>query len=189
MLRNVEIRSPFMDYRLVEFGKSLPDEYIFCDNQPKAILRQILENRGYKIDSFGKKIGFSIIWFFAKRTWNRRRLRRSFSRKSRTLSQSFVCNKKKISQKIFTECMMKNQNQYFSGEKLIGDDFSKEKIIRWFKEEEQAYSNLTLSKKEKYEYEYKKLNEICGFRLYLNFLFQKTLYVGLVVLLVMRFFQ
>lgn len=60
---------------------------------------------------------------------------------------------------------MKNQNHYFSGEKLIGDDFSKEKIIRWFKEEEQAYSNLRLSKKEKYEYEYKKLNEICGFRL------------------------
>lgn len=67
MLNHIETRSPFMDYRLVEFGKSLPDEFLFYRGRTKSILRTILESRGFKESDFGPKVGFTanydkILW-------------------------------------------------------------------------------------------------------------------------------
>jgi asparagine synthase (glutamine-hydrolysing) len=59
MLNHVETRSPFMDYRLVEFGRSLPDEILFHKGRTKSILRTILESRGFNDSDFGPKIGFT----------------------------------------------------------------------------------------------------------------------------------
>lgn len=59
MLNHIETRSPFMDYRLVELGKSLPDEILFYRGRTKSILRTILESRGFKESDFGPKIGFT----------------------------------------------------------------------------------------------------------------------------------
>lgn len=59
MLNHIETRSPFMDYRLVEFGKFLPDEILFHQGRTKSILRTILESRGFKESDFGPKIGFT----------------------------------------------------------------------------------------------------------------------------------
>jgi asparagine synthase (glutamine-hydrolysing) len=59
MLNHIETRSPFMDYRLVEFGRSLPDVMLFHQGRTKSILRTILESRGFKDTDFGPKIGFT----------------------------------------------------------------------------------------------------------------------------------
>lgn len=59
MLNHVETRSPFLDYRLVEFGRALPDEILFHQGRTKSILRTILESRGFKKSDFGPKIGFT----------------------------------------------------------------------------------------------------------------------------------
>lgn len=59
MLNQIETRSPFMDYRLVEFARSLPDEILFHQGRTKAIIRTILESRGFKESDFGPKVGFT----------------------------------------------------------------------------------------------------------------------------------
>lgn len=59
MLNHVETRSPFMDYRLVEFGRSLPDNILFHRGRSKSILRALLESRGFKDSDFGPKVGFT----------------------------------------------------------------------------------------------------------------------------------
>lgn len=59
MLNHIETRSPFMDYRLVEFGRSLSDEILFHQGRTKSILRTILNSRGFKDSDFGPKIGFT----------------------------------------------------------------------------------------------------------------------------------
>ncbi len=59
MLNHIETRSPFMDYRLVELGRSLSDDFLFQDGKTKSILRTILEQRGFKESDFGPKIGFT----------------------------------------------------------------------------------------------------------------------------------
>lgn len=59
MLNKIETRSPFMDYRLIELAKALPDEILFYGGKSKAILRAILESRGFSDSDFGPKIGFT----------------------------------------------------------------------------------------------------------------------------------
>ena len=59
MLNQIETRSPFMDYRLVELGRSLTDRVLFSKGRTKSILRTILESRGFKESDFGPKIGFT----------------------------------------------------------------------------------------------------------------------------------
>lgn len=61
MSASVESRSPFMDYRVVEFLKDLPLKYKFSEIGNKAILREILKK--YKkeyIYKNKKKIGFGL---------------------------------------------------------------------------------------------------------------------------------
>jgi asparagine synthase (glutamine-hydrolysing) len=60
MLHSVESRLPFLDYRLVEFGVSLPDEYKIRDGATKAIVREGL--RGVLPEAIANrhdKIGFA----------------------------------------------------------------------------------------------------------------------------------
>lgn len=44
MAYSVEVRSPFLDYRVVEFARSLPVEYRFKRGRQKRILKDILKN-------------------------------------------------------------------------------------------------------------------------------------------------
>jgi len=60
MLHSVESRLPFLDYRLVEFGVSLPDEYKIRDGATKAVVREGL--RGVLPDAIiarHDKVGFA----------------------------------------------------------------------------------------------------------------------------------
>jgi len=59
MLNGIETRSPFMDYRLVEFGLALPDRICFHGGESKAVIKQILKNRGFQDSDFGVKVGFT----------------------------------------------------------------------------------------------------------------------------------
>ena len=60
MSQSLESRSPFMDYRVVEFIKALPMEYKVNEIGSKAILREILKkyNKDY-IYTNRKKMGFA----------------------------------------------------------------------------------------------------------------------------------
>lgn len=60
MAYSVEIRSPFLDYRLVELARKLPMNFKFRDNKTKRILKDILSNY-IPEDVFNlPKSGFSI---------------------------------------------------------------------------------------------------------------------------------
>ena len=43
MANSVEARSPFLDYQLVEYALSLPDEFKYRHNQTKYIFKKSLE--------------------------------------------------------------------------------------------------------------------------------------------------
>ena len=53
-------------------------------------------------------------------------------------------------------------SEYFSGSKLIGDDFNDAEIQEWFEQEKNAYVSL-IDTRESYHYEYHALNDVCGF--------------------------
>ncbi len=53
--------------------------------------------------------------------------------------------------------------EYFSGEKLYGDDFSFERIKQWYDEEAEGYANLGSKDKDSYSYGYHMMNQIHGF--------------------------
>ena len=62
------------------------------------------------------------------------------------------------------EFIMHDQEQYFSGKKLLGDDYKEHEILKWFKEEKEAWVDLINSeKKTSYDYEYHEINKICAF--------------------------
>lgn len=48
--------------------------------------------------------------------------------------------------------------EYFSGNKLYGDDFGLTEIEQWFEDEKEGYANLGASNKEQYAYVYHQLN-------------------------------
>ncbi|MGC6428954.1 MAG: asparagine synthase (glutamine-hydrolyzing) [Flavobacteriales bacterium] len=62
MAHSVEVRSPFLDYRIIEFARQLPVSYRYSSekNQRKKILRDILENYIPKEMFTQPKSGFSI---------------------------------------------------------------------------------------------------------------------------------
>jgi asparagine synthase (glutamine-hydrolysing) len=45
MLASLEVRVPFLDHRIVEFGLSLPAEYKICNKKNKLILREAYVDR------------------------------------------------------------------------------------------------------------------------------------------------
>jgi SAM-dependent methyltransferase len=57
-----------------------------------------------------------------------------------------------------------NIEKYFSGLKLIGDDFNEEEIQQWYEQEKNAYVEL-IDSREKYSYKYHALNMACGFKI------------------------
>ncbi len=60
MAHSLEARSPFLDYRLMEYGYSLPAAIKFHDFQRKAILKKIAGSYFSKSFIYRKKQGFSI---------------------------------------------------------------------------------------------------------------------------------
>ncbi len=55
-------------------------------------------------------------------------------------------------------------SEYFSGEKLYGDDFSIEEIEVWYEDEKEGYANLGARNRHSYQYSYNALNWFHGFR-------------------------
>jgi hypothetical protein len=55
-------------------------------------------------------------------------------------------------------------NEYLSGRKLFGDDFSADQIERWYEEEREGYASLGASDRAAYRYEYHAMNEGFGFK-------------------------
>ena len=60
MAYSVEVRSPFLDYRIVEYARSLPVSYRYQKNNRKRILKDILEEYIPKAVFDQPKKGFSI---------------------------------------------------------------------------------------------------------------------------------
>jgi SAM-dependent methyltransferase len=54
-------------------------------------------------------------------------------------------------------------NEYFTGEKLYGDDFTFLEIKDWFEKEKEGYFELGFNDKIAYEYNYNMINKIHGF--------------------------
>ena len=53
---------------------------------------------------------------------------------------------------------------YFSGQKLFGDDFTPERLMQWYRDEEDAYANLARTSGAPYIYTYHVINQRLGFR-------------------------
>ncbi|WP_440680923.1 asparagine synthase (glutamine-hydrolyzing) [Candidatus Pelagibacter sp. HIMB1623] len=60
MKNSIELRSPFLDYRLVELGLSVPKEYKIQNNKTKYILREIAKDWLPEEISKSKKKGFGV---------------------------------------------------------------------------------------------------------------------------------
>jgi asparagine synthase (glutamine-hydrolysing) len=83
MAYSVEIRSPFLDYRIIEFARNLPVSYRYLPGRKKRILRDILAEY-IPEDIFDQpKRGFSI----PIGTWIRKELREEFTA---NLSDNFL---------------------------------------------------------------------------------------------------
>lgn len=59
--------------------------------------------------------------------------------------------------------MVEDMSAYFSGEKLYGDDFTREQLVKWYEEEAEGYSGLVHETNKAYAYVYHELNKIYGF--------------------------
>jgi asparagine synthase (glutamine-hydrolysing) len=60
MYSSVEIRNPFLDYRIVEFARELPLSYRYLGKNRKIILKDILKNKLDKIKLNKLKKGFTV---------------------------------------------------------------------------------------------------------------------------------
>jgi asparagine synthase (glutamine-hydrolysing) len=58
MACSLEVREPFMDYRLIEFVLSLPNELKIDEGLSKFILRQAIPSLPDEIKYRGHKMGF-----------------------------------------------------------------------------------------------------------------------------------
>ncbi|MCW8856263.1 MAG: class I SAM-dependent methyltransferase [Kangiella sp.] len=69
-------------------------------------------------------------------------------------------------------------DEYFSGKKLYGNDFSEEEIKNWFIDEENGYYDLGAGNRDSYEYGYQALNCEYGFRHLPDGRFNRLLGIG-----------
>lgn len=76
------------------------------------------------------------------------------------------------------EKMQDNYEIYLRGEKLYGDDFSRTEIEKWFKDEEDAYYEMTKRQDSEYRYSYHALNWYHAFRFLSHHRFHHTLGFG-----------
>ncbi|MBT8315752.1 MAG: asparagine synthase (glutamine-hydrolyzing) [Maribacter sp.] len=83
MAYSVEVRSPFMDYRIVEFARALPISYRFTKRRKKKILRDILNEYIPEAVFDQPKSGFSI----PLGEWLRTDLKEEFQK---TISEDFL---------------------------------------------------------------------------------------------------
>lgn len=60
MAHSIELRSPFLDYELVNFALSIPGKYKVKNNEPKYILKRALEPILPKEVLYRKKMGFCL---------------------------------------------------------------------------------------------------------------------------------
>jgi asparagine synthase (glutamine-hydrolysing) len=60
MAVSIELRVPFLDHRMVEFGYSLPDKFKINKNQRKYLLKKVMENMLPHKIIFQKKKGFPV---------------------------------------------------------------------------------------------------------------------------------
>ena len=59
MGNSLEIRSPFLDYKLVEFVSSLPQNYKYTEGQPKYFMKQVVDGLVPEYIINGTKKGFT----------------------------------------------------------------------------------------------------------------------------------
>ncbi len=85
MAYSVEVRSPFMDHRIVEFARSLPVSYRYSNKRKKRILRDILKEYIPEAVFDQPKSGFSI----PLAEWIRTDLKKEFQEE---LNDSFLNN-------------------------------------------------------------------------------------------------
>jgi asparagine synthase (glutamine-hydrolysing) len=121
MAYSVEIRSPFLDYRIVEFARKLPLNYKFRDGSTKYILKDIL-SKYIPYDVFNNpKSGFSI----PIGKWLKTSLKDDFQS---TITNDFF-NTIPIIDKIFVNKMIK---EYFNYKSNIHDDTNTTYIWRLY---------------------------------------------------------
>lgn len=60
MYSSLEIRNPFLDYRIIEFARELPINFRFSKKKRKIILKEILKNKFDKIKLNKPKKGFTV---------------------------------------------------------------------------------------------------------------------------------
>jgi asparagine synthase (glutamine-hydrolysing) len=66
MGNSLEIRSPLLDYKLVEFVSGLPNTIKYKKNQPKYFLKEVLKGTVPDYILYGPKRGFAPPWNFIK---------------------------------------------------------------------------------------------------------------------------
>lgn len=74
--------------------------------------------------------------------------------------------------------MIENMSEYFSGIKLIGDDYSSTKLSEWYEDEKEGYANLGSKKRDSYQYPYHELNNLVSYRHIEDLHFKKVLGIG-----------
>jgi SAM-dependent methyltransferase len=60
--------------------------------------------------------------------------------------------------------MSEDLSVYFAGERLYGDDFTRDAIEKWFRDEEEGYASLGAGARQSYQYAYHQLNIHHGFK-------------------------
>ena len=73
---------------------------------------------------------------------------------------------------------MENLDDFLSGKRLYGDDFSQQEIEIWFQDEAEAYANLGSKNEQTYSYGYHELNKYHAFNRLTNRSFSKCLGLG-----------
>ncbi len=101
MAYSLEVRSPFLDYRLVELARDVPIKYRYSKNKRKQILKDILDEYIPSHIYNNPKKGFSI----PLNQWTRGKLKKDLLRK---LSKKNLSNIPGLNHNIFLELMRKH---------------------------------------------------------------------------------
>ena len=101
MAYSLEVRSPFLDYRLVELAREVPIKYRYSKNKRKQILKNILDEYIPSHIYNNPKKGFSI----PLNQWTRGKLKKDLLRK---LSKKNLSNIPGLNHNIFLELMRKH---------------------------------------------------------------------------------
>jgi len=124
MAYSVEVRSPFLDYRIIEYGRSLPISFRFQEGNQKRILKDILKEYIPEEVFNQPKKGFSI----PLRDWIRKDLKSEIMKE---LDDNFLKRVPNLDIKKFK----KQLNDHISGKKDYSFNIWKLFILaKWYKE-------------------------------------------------------